>query len=70
MPLTLDPFRLSEPETMHRLFSQAGFQDIKIEQLPIVYSFHSAAEYLDFAYDTNGTFKKRIATLAQSERTH
>jgi ubiquinone/menaquinone biosynthesis C-methylase UbiE len=64
LPTTVNPFRLSDMSVLSKLFIETGFQDVKIEAVPVVYRFDSAEDYFDFAYETSGSFKSRITNAA------
>ena len=64
LPTAVNPFRLSDMSVLSKLFIEAGFEDVKIEAVPVMYRFDSAEDYFDFAYETSGSFKGRITNAA------
>ena len=64
LPTALNPFRLSDMSVLSKLFIEAGFEDVKIEAVPVIYRFDSAEDYFDFAYETSGSLKGRITNAA------
>jgi len=64
LPTAVNPFRLSDVSVLNKLFIEAGFEDVKTEAVSVLYHFDSAEEYLDFAYETSGSFKSRITNAA------
>lgn len=64
LPTAVNPFRLSDMSVLSKLFIEAGFEDVKIEAVPVMYRFDSAEDYFDFAYETSGIFKGRITNAA------
>lgn len=64
LPTAVNPFRLSDMSVLSNLFTEAGFEDLKTESIPVTYRFDSAEDYFDFAYETSGSFKGRITNAA------
>lgn len=64
LPTAVNPFRLSDMSVLSKLFIEAGFEDVKIEAVPVMYRFDSAEDFFDFAYETSGIFKGRITNAA------
>ncbi|MFL6486950.1 MAG: class I SAM-dependent methyltransferase [Nitrososphaera sp.] len=49
---TPDPFALADTETLKRLFSQAGFKDIRVETIQITFAFDSPESYTKYIQQT------------------
>jgi len=66
---TLHPsFSLSNPKRLHRLFSEAGFRDIRVERIRREETTESFDEYWAPIEAGIGSIPKVYLTLAEAER--
>lgn len=56
-PGGLDPLRLGDTSILHRALGQCGFQDIKIERMPVTFEFQSAEDFTQMREDVASTFR-------------
>jgi len=61
-------FALSTPELLTEALQTAGFQDITVEAIPLLYEYPSAAAFIDARKDTAGPLLTLIERLSPVDR--
>ena len=64
-PGALGPFRLSSPTQLERLLRDAGFSDVRVESLSMMFELASAEDYLQVFSDV--AWKARVASLSDAD---
>jgi enediyne biosynthesis protein CalE5 len=67
-PGALDPFRLADTSILTRALENAGFTDIRTEQLEVVFEFRSADEFTRFRADVSSPFRAVLNEAAPEQR--
>jgi SAM-dependent methyltransferase len=61
-------FSMADPERIAELFSGAGFEEARVEEVPVTFPVTNAAEYLEFIADTAGPLAIALRGLTGEER--
>lgn len=61
-------FSLGSEERTRGLLEEAGFADVRIEEIPVRFVFSDVDDYVSFAVETAGPFAMVIRGLSESER--
>ena len=69
-PGTPGPFALADTETLKRLFSQAGFKDIKVETVQITFEFDSPESYTKHIQQTATRAHEMMANQTEEVKKH
>lgn len=64
----LGPFALADIETLKRLFSQAGFKDIRTETLQLTFEFDSPESYTRFHQQVPASIQTLIANHSEEAK--
>jgi SAM-dependent methyltransferase len=67
-PGALDPFRLADTSILTRALEDAGFTDIRTEQIEVVFEFGSADEFTHFRADVSSPFRAILDKAAPELR--
>ena len=67
-PGALDPFRLADTSVMTRVLENAGFTEIRTEELEVVFEFQSADEFTRFRADVSSPFRAVLNQAAPEVR--
>jgi SAM-dependent methyltransferase len=62
------PFRLGAPQRLRALLEDAGFVDVRIEEVPARFPFADVGEYLELVADTSAPTAGALAPLSGDER--
>lgn len=61
-------FTMANEERMRRLLEDAGFSGVRMEEVPVRFTYRSVDEYVHRARDTGGVFSKVFADADEDER--
>jgi SAM-dependent methyltransferase len=61
-------FSMGSEERIRALLEDAGFADVRIEEIPVRFAFRDVDDYVSFAVETAGPFAMVIRGLSESER--
>ena len=61
-------FTLSDKGELRQLVEEAGFADVRIEDVPVQFGYRDVDEYVDRASDTGGMFSKAWEAATEDER--
>jgi enediyne biosynthesis protein CalE5 len=64
------PFALADADTLRKLFSQAGFKDIKIDTFQITFEFDSPDSYTRAQQQTNAAIHAMLAKYSDEVKKH
>ena len=64
------PFALADADTLRKLFSQAGFKDIKIDTFQITFEFDSPDSYTRAHQQTNAPIHAMLAKYTDEVKKH
>ena len=67
-PGALDPLRLGDTSILHNALAQCGFQDIKIERMPVTFEFESAEDFTQMREDVASAFRALLARQSHDMR--
>jgi len=60
-------FRFAAPGALARALTAGGFAEVHVEELPVVFRFHSPDEYWDLQRDMSNTLRTALAELAPAQ---
>jgi len=61
-------FSMADPERVEALLRGTGFEEIRIEEVPLTFPVPNAAEYLEFMGDTAGPIAMVLQGLSEDQR--
>jgi SAM-dependent methyltransferase len=61
-------FSMADPERVEALLRDTGFEEIRIEEVPLTFPVPNAAEYLEFMGDTAGPIAMVLQGLSEDQR--
>jgi enediyne biosynthesis protein CalE5 len=67
-PGALDPLRLGDTSILQHALTQCGFQDIKIERMPVSFEFESAEDFTQMREDVSSAFRALLARQSPNLR--
>lgn len=60
-------FRFAAPGALARVLTAGGFSDVHVEELPVVFRFHSPEEYWDLQREMSNTLRTALAELSPAQ---
>ena len=61
-------FTMARDERVHELLEGAGFEVLRLEEIPVLFAYESLDEYIERAKDTGGIFARVWRELSDDER--
>ncbi len=61
-------FTMARDERVHELLEGAGFEVLRLEEIPVLFAYESLDEYIERAKDTGGIFGRVWRELSDDER--
>ena len=61
-------FTMARDERVHELLAGAGFTVLRLEEIPVLFTYESLDEYIERAKDTGGVFARVWREIPDGER--